>query len=133
VPAWLDVGVALPRVPPIIARARFRDGRKKPHRRLLDWSIRRDREDEIEFWLGQAHQMLGGEPGHGRLRRAVCRGDQPLAAVPPRGRAPRPSPSRTGELSTFSTAVTTGGLGMAATSTAAGRGAVPGTVDNRAS
>jgi hypothetical protein len=28
--------------------------------RLLDWSIRRCREDEIEFWLGQAHQMLEG-------------------------------------------------------------------------
>jgi hypothetical protein len=28
--------------------------------RLLDWSIRRGREDEIEFWLDQSQQMLGG-------------------------------------------------------------------------
>jgi hypothetical protein len=28
--------------------------------RLLDWSIRRGREDEIEFWLDQSQHMLGG-------------------------------------------------------------------------
>jgi aminoglycoside phosphotransferase (APT) family kinase protein len=28
--------------------------------RLLDWSIRRGRQDEIEFWLARADQMLEG-------------------------------------------------------------------------